>query len=404
MKAHARHVLVNDRVLLLQKTGVGHYVQQLLRALHDLKTNSDMADADPLMVRGFFSALSSRWLESHEVGADQAPSSGGDRPTSAPSATQRAGIGRRVKALLRPCLQAAYGLAFRARAAGFDLVHEPNHIPIATRRPTITTIHDLSVLVHPAWHPADRVRWYERAFARGVSQSVRFIAASQFTRAEMVRVLGLPVDRIDVTYQAARPGFTPRSPEVVATTRAHFGLPERFLLFVGTLEPRKNLVGLLEAYACLPAFVRAKTPLAIAGGWGWNTDEIESRLRAFDLTRSVRLLGYVHDATLAALYSGCRALVWPSLYEGFGLPPLEALACGAAVAVSNAASLPEVVGEAAVQLPPHDTTAWSETLRRLIEDESWRAALAARGPAQAARFSWRRCAAETLAAYRRALS
>jgi alpha-1,3-rhamnosyl/mannosyltransferase len=378
---------MNDRVLLLQRTGVGHYVQQLLSHLGKVEATA--------CVRGFFSSWSPRLLAptpdvTANSRATESIATAGSRPTR--------------RAWLRSTLQTGYALAFRARSLRYDLVHEPNHVPIATGRTTITTIHDLSVLAHPEWHPADRVRWYERGFAQGVRRSARFIAASEFTKREMVRMLCVPPERIDVTYQAARPGFAPQPAERVADVRARFGLPERFFLFVGTLEPRKNLVGLLEAFAGLPRSVRAACPLAIAGGWGWNTTPLEEKLQAFDLRAEVRLLGYVHDAALAALYTGCAALAWPSLYEGFGLPPLEALSCGAPVIVSDAASLPEVVGEAGLLLNAAVLPEWTAALRRMVEDDAWRQEFRRRGPARAAQFSWPRCAAQTLQVYVRALS
>jgi alpha-1,3-rhamnosyl/mannosyltransferase len=304
----------------------------------------------------------------------------------------------------RPWLDRAYGIAFRLAAGRADLYHEPNHIPVRCGRPTVTTVHDLSVLLHPEWHPPDRARWYERAFAAGVRQTVRFIAASEFTKQEMVRHLGLSPDRIDVTYQAPRPAFQPPTDDAVRATLAAYDLSPRFFLFVGTLEPRKNVAGLLESYAALPAAVRAAHPLVLAGGWGWRTDALAAQLDASPCRGEVRLIGYADDASLAALYAACTALVWPTWYEGFGLPPLEALACGAPVVVSNVASLPEVVGDAGVLLDPQDTAGWTTAMRRLAEDDAWRQMWRHRGPARAAEFSWRRCATQTLACYEAALA
>jgi alpha-1,3-rhamnosyl/mannosyltransferase len=145
------------------------------------------------------------------------------------------------------------------------------------------------------------------------------------------------------------------------------GLTERFFLFVGTLEPRKNVEGLLDAYAALPGPIRARHSLLIAGAWGWKAERIRQQLESRRLGEQVRLIGYLHDPVLAALYARCTALVWPTWYEGFGLPPLEALACGARVIVSNVASLPEVVGDAGVLLDPRDVAAWTDAMRAAAE-------------------------------------
>lgn len=449
-------VILDDRPLRRTRTGVGHYVAQLLEWLPRVAPDIHV---DPFV----FTHLSREgWGDRGTEGAsgqgteaaalrDQGPRDRGAQPRDV-------GGGRKPW-WLRRTIQAAYGVVFRFKTRGrYDLYHEPNHIPVRCDLLTITTIHDLSVHVHPQWHPRDRVRWYEADFERGVRQTRHFIAASEFTRREMVRLLGVAPDRITVTYQSPRAAFTARLHSAIETPhtggglirarsasegpcirarsasegpsirarsasegppvptpsdsegsviraasvseRAALDLPERFFLYVGTLEPRKNVAGLLEAYAALPAAVRRSHPLLIAGAWGWKADALRQKLAERHLQPDVRLLGYLHDAELAAVYAACTALVWPTLYEGFGLPPLEAMACGAPVIVSNAASLPEVVGDAGVLLDPHDTAAWTEALRRMAEDEAWRAALRARGLRQAARFSWERCARETAACYR----
>ena len=269
--------------------------------------------------------------------------------------------------------------------------------------PTVTTIHDLSVLVHPEWHPEDRVRWYEHAFEAGLQQTQRFIAASEFTKREMVERCGISPDVIDVTYQAARPVFGPKAPGQVRSVLAALGLPDCFFLYVGTLEPRKNVTGLLDAYAALPVGLRRRHPLVVAGAWGWKQEALREKLAQRDLSSDVRLVGYVTDEHLACLYSACTALVWPTWYEGFGMPPLEAMACKAPVIVSDVSSLPEVVGQAGVLLDPQDLTAWTDAMRQMAQDATWRETRRQRGGEQAARFSWSRCLVQTVSTYRSAL-
>lgn len=385
-------VILNDRPLRTTLTGVGHYIHELL-----LHMESDAPDVrvDPFL---FGCVLRQSWRRHDALaGADTTP----------PAIAQPRDVGGSRKPWwVRRTLDAGLGVVFRAyaRTGRYALYHEPNHIPLRCGLPTVTTVHDLSVIVHPDWHPDDRVRWYERGFEAGLRQTRRFIAVSEFTRRELVARCNVPPDRIDVVYEGPRAAFRPQPREIVRRVLTALQLSPGFFLYVGTLEPRKNLIGLLDAYAALPGRLRQRHPLAVVGAWGWKQAALRERLSERDLMRDVRLLGYVADPHLACLYSGCAALVWPTLYEGFGLPPLEAMTCGAAVAVSNGSSLPEVVGDAGLLLDPHDPPAWSEAMRRLAEDEAWRAALARRGARQAAGFSWARCVEQTVACYRAALA
>lgn len=390
MEPSATRIILNDRALRQTLTGVGMYIAQLLEHLPDA--------ADDLVVDPFvYKHLSRRsWRDelSRRVAAGR-PADGSAAGGRGPSTE-----GRRKPWWLRRVIQETYAAVFRVKTRGYALYHEPNHVPVRCSLPTVTTIHDLSVLVHPEWHPADRVRWYETGFAVGVRQTRRFIAASEFTRREIVRLLGVPAERIHVTYQGPRAAFRPLDPQLRGKIAAALSLPERFFLYVGTLEPRKNVGGLLDAYAALPAAVRGRHPLVIAGAWGWKAEQIREKLEDRRLTSDVRMLGYMQDEQLAGLYAACTALVWPTRYEGFGLPPLEAMACGAAVVVSDVASLPEVVGEAGVRLRPDDTPSWTQTMRMLAEDDAFRTRLGEQGVRQAARFSWPRCARDTAAVYR----
>jgi len=380
-------VILNDRVLYRPLTGVGHYTRQLLRAFREMSTGE--LDVQPFLGR--------YWAA---PGPDAASTSSDAR---GPSSTRWRREAEWMRGLARRACEPPYEMLFRWLTRRFQLYHEPNHIPIATKLPTVTTIHDISVLSHPEWHPDHRVRWYERQFERGRRQSVRFIAASEFTRRELVERLQIPADRIDVTHQAARPEFYRREMLTVHETFRAINMPEQFFLFVGTLEPRKNVSTLLEAHMRLPAPIRRAYPLVLVGAWGWKNEALDSALQAGQAAGDVRVLGYVGNETLACLYSACTALVWPSLYEGFGLPPLEAMACGAPVVVSDVASLPEVVGDAGVRLDPLHVESWTEAMRRMVEDPAWRGQWSEKGLARAATFSWQRCAAQTLETYRRAI-
>jgi glycosyltransferase involved in cell wall biosynthesis len=405
-------VLLNDRALCRTLTGVGNYIAQLL-------THAPAHAPDVRIDPFYFTYLTRedwrRRLRPPDVGR-----AGGHHPGDLGDS--------RIPWWLRRTLQAGYRAAFRwaagdyligmrsgLRQAGangtrgsgrpgrYALYHEPNHIPMRCGLPTVTTIHDLSAVVHPEWHPDDRVRWYQREFDAGLRQTGVFLAASEFTKGEILTRLGVPAERIRVTYQAPRAAFRPRPPEEVAAGCVALGAGERFFLYVGTIEPRKNVAGLLDAYAALPSSVREQHPLVVAGAWGWKQQQLRQKLAERSLSAHVRLMGYLYDEQLAALYSACTALVWPTFYEGFGLPPLEAMACGAAVIVSNAASLPEVVGEAGVLLPPDDPAAWTRAMQRMAEDEEHRGACRRRSLEQARRFTWSSFIAETVAGYRQAL-
>jgi alpha-1,3-rhamnosyl/mannosyltransferase len=247
-------------------------------------------------------------------------------------------------------------------------------------------VHDLSVLRFTEWHPADRVKWYEAGFRRGLKQTEHFIAVSQFTKREMIELLGIAPGRITTIHQGPREIFTPAAGEEYQPQLRQLDVTPPFFLFVGTLEPRKNLSAVLRAYHALPGALRQRHQLVIAGGIGWG------ELGDVAGGENIRLVGYVSDETLRLLYSACHAFLWPSLYEGFGLPPLECMACGRPVITSNAASLPEVVGDAAVTIDPADVAALTTAMQRLAEDDDHAERLARAGLRRAAEFSWTRCA------------
>ena len=214
----------------------------------------------------------------------------------------------------------------------------------------------------------------------------------------MVAAYGIPPEKITVIYEAADTRFRPQPPETVAEARSRYHLPERYLLFVGTIEPRKNLGRLLQAFERLRA-EKLTDALVIVGKRGWLYDDFIAQWEASPARDAVIFPGWVDDADLPAIYAGAQALAFPSIFEGFGLPILEAMGCGTPVACSNTSSLPEVAGDAALLFDPQDVDALTDALRRLLSDRDLAEALAARGLAQAARFSWARAAQETAALY-----
>ncbi len=240
-------------------------------------------------------------------------------------------------------------LHLRLRGAGCDLYHEPNNIPLPSDLPTVVTVHDLSALLHPEWHPAHRAAEYAAHFHKGVAQACHFLAVSEFTRQELIHTLGLHPDRVTRTYNGVRPGLGPMPESEVRATLRLLGLPPRYFLYLGTIEPRKNVMTLLRAYMKLPGELRERCPLLLVGGWGWNSADVAAFLDDEARHRGVIRTGYLPEERVAAVMNGARALVYPSLYEGFGLPPLEMMACGGAVLCSTAGALVETVG---IPCPP----------------------------------------------------
>jgi len=275
--------------------------------------------------------------------------------------------------------------------------------PLFSRVPSVVTVYDLSFVHYPALLTAAR-RLYLRLFTRRSCQRARrVIAISQSTARDLTATFGIPAAKIDVAVPGVGEQFKPLSRPVVEEFRRRKALPDRFLLFVGTLEPRKNLPVLLRAYSQLPPADRAAVPLVLGGGRGWLADDIFSTLEAHDLRSTVHLPGYLPAEELPLWYNAAETFVYPSVFEGFGLPVAEALACGTPVLTSNVSSLPEAAGDGGALLPPDQEEAWTAALARAIHDARWRAEASARGRAHAARFTWAETAQHTVDSYRRAL-
>lgn len=276
--------------------------------------------------------------------------------------------------------------------------------PVFSRIPSVVTVYDLSFVHYPALLPAAR-RLYLRLFTRRSCQHARrVIAISQSTADDLTTTFGIPASKIDVAVPGVGDQFKPLPRPEIEEFRRRKGLPDRFLLFLGTLEPRKNLPVLLRAYAQLPAGDRAAVSLVLAGGQGWMVDDIFRTIEAYNLGTSVHLPGYVSAEELPLWYNSAEALVYPSVFEGFGMPVVEAMACGKPVLVSDVSSLPEAAGDTGYRLPPEDVTAWASALAHVIHDATWREEAGEKSRAHAVRFTWTETAVRTIASYRRALA
>lgn len=288
-----------------------------------------------------------------------------------------------------------------------DLVHDPNGIaPFlgpAWGAGRITTLHDAIPFVHPMSH-ARLDNWrYRLMLPLAVRAADRVLTDSNCSRVDLCRFLGLRPDQVQAIPLAGEPGMMPLAASSTAPILARYRIRPPYLLYVGGLNGRKNIPRLLEAYAHLRARHPAVT-LVIAGRRQWQAGAIDEAFRRLALEGRVHFTGYVADADLPALYSAAELFVFPSLYEGFGLPPLEAMACGTPVVTTNVSSLPEVVGDAALMVDPYDSAALAAALERALTDSALRAELRCKGLQRAAQFSWERTARETLAVYRQVLA
>jgi len=285
----------------------------------------------------------------------------------------------------------------------FDLVHSLAFVsPLILNKPSVVTIYDLSFIHYPqVLSPARRL--YLRLFtALSCQRARRVLCISESTARDVAASLHIPTEKIDVAacgYDVAR--FKPLPVAEVQAFRQQKGLPERFWLFVGTLEPRKNLPTLLDAYAALPS--NERLPLILGGGKGWLYDAVFERIEKYGLSNQVHLPGFIPAEELSLWYNSAETFVFPSVFEGFGLPVLEAMACGTPVIVSDASSLPEVVGQAGLCIPPHDVPAWTEALRRASRDAAWRMQARENGLREARRYTWPQTAAHIIASYQHAL-
>lgn len=379
-------VYINGSALLAPLTGIGQYVRQLVTALRKIEKEN---------IYVYCGLKCDNSLQ--------------------PNGTGYSSSSQRTIKLLKKYIPNFRGLRKIGAQISFNhhikkehgnaLYHEPNFLPQNYDGPTVITVHDLSCFDYPETHPEDRVRQFNKELPGAIERADHILVVSEWTKSAVSRWFGVSDHRITNTYLAADARFCQRSPEELGPELKKLKLVSgQYILCVGTLEPRKNLSILFSAYSKLPDHLRSRFPLVVAGMHGWHTELLMKSAQQLLKKNELRLLGYVPDPLIPALYSGAAAFCYPSKYEGFGLPALEAMASGVPVITCNQTSLPEVVGEAGLMSHPDDVDGMHQNLLRVLDDRSFALKLGQLGLNRAQLFSWDRCAQETYQAYKHVIS
>lgn len=286
--------------------------------------------------------------------------------------------------------------------------HGPNYFLPPCADLGVATVHDLSIFKYPQTHPLERIKHFEREFEQSISRAVHLITDSEATRLEVIDYLAWAPEKITAVALGVSNLFMPaqlfNAPILTACLRRYGLVAQGYTLCVSTLEPRKKIERLLQAYQCLPARLRARYPLVLVGGSGWLSDDLHQDIERFSGQGWLRYLGFVSEADLPCLYAGACTFTFPSIYEGFGLPVLEAMASGVPVVASNRSSLPEVTQGAALLIDPDDITNFAANLVRSLEDEHWREAAIQRGLAVSRDRTWDQCVEKTAAVYKKIMA
>ncbi|MBI5921827.1 MAG: glycosyltransferase family 4 protein [Betaproteobacteria bacterium] len=375
------HIALNATAMLTPLTGIGRYVKELALALTRLGVVIDYFD------------VAHGWRH---------------RPpeTLAAPTTGRLSFLHnlpKIRPLWRQLQQLRFSKGISSNHS--RLYHEPNYLAFRFNGPTVVTAHDASWVRYPETHPIQRVRIMNRHFPESLERADRIIVVSDFVAREMNTLFGTPFERIRTISHGVAGDFQPMSAAETAPVCKHFKLDHGgYVLAVGTLEPRKNLISLIRAYRLLPTELSRQYPLVIAGMGGWQHDQTDLEMARLERQGVLRVLGQIDEDALPSLYAAAKLFVYPSIYEGFGLPPLEAMASGIPVIVSDRTSLPEVVGPAGMLIDPYDIDAMSEAMRSVLEDPQRQQSMAGCGLKRASQFTWSRCAQETLDVYNEALA
>lgn len=364
-------------------TGIGRYTYELALRLQNSQEITDLQ---------FFAGR--RFLPGLPTASDASGSGYGLK-----RAVQKNFFAVEAYRLLMPVLRA------RALKNHSDfLYHSPNYYLPPFAGKSVATFHDLSPFTWAHCHAPQLVRYLQKELRKTLDRADALITDSEYTRQELAEYFSWPLERIHTVPLASSEEFYPRDYETLAEPLSRHGLlPGEYSLFVGTIEPRKNIETLLDAYSRLPHPLRTRCPLILTGYHGWKNDDIHKRLDTAKREGWARYLGFVPSEDLPLLFAGARLFAFPSLYEGFGLPVLEAMSSGVPVVCSNSSSLPEVAGNAALMCEAMDVVKLTALLQQGLEDEAWRLQAITAGLVHASVFSWQRCADETLQVYQKVM-
>lgn len=386
-------IVVNTNSLLTPLTGIGQYTYQICKALRELnpedrytyyygffspelfRSDGAQSDASPEQKKINFYKQMKQWVKKIPVVGK---------------------FGRDLRTSVNFGKQWLTG-------ERHDLYFEPNFIPLREifARRTVTMVFDLSVPLHPEWHPEERVKIFKRQFFKGLKKTDRVLTATQFIKGQIQEHLNVPENRISVTpISCNKEIFRPRAAEETREAALRLKLPKNYIAFVGSVEPRKNILGLLKAYAALKPALRNEVGIVFCGPEGWKNEAVFNFIRDKGLMDRITRLHYISDEDLSVVYQNAMALVYPSFYEGFGLPPLEALSSGCPVIVSDIPPHREVCGDAALYADPNDPEAIADAIRRVAEDSALRTRLKDSGLLQARKFSWESAARQTMDAFK----
>lgn len=362
-------LLINAIPLLAEESGIGNYTRQICNAvLASREFNSTF-------FYGYYSKKLRKIVPQNNIWLGNL-----------------GGIARKgslARKICKKALRLANMAANIINKATWDCYFEPNFLllPSLHAKSTVITIHDFSCFRYPQWHPAERVRHMEKYFWESVNRADHIITVSEPVRQEACATYGISPDRITAIPNGVDHAlFSPQPQAALEALRRQYDLPENFVLYVGTLEPRKNIANLARAHSRLPAGLRSRFPLLLAGSNGWNNSEIMGLIRAHP--RHIRALGYVPRHHLPLFYSAATIFAYPSWYEGFGLPAVEAMACGRAVLTSTDPALSALCGNAALATDPADVESLTDNMRRLLEDTNLRQSLEQNALKNAAAYSW----------------
>jgi len=388
-------IVINTNSLLSPLTGIGQYTYQLSKKLKEIDTDNGYAYyygffSDELLSKVDHESTPQQSLEQYKIRTFQ------NVKNMVKQIPVVGKVGRELRMAFSKTLQ-------RVNAPKFDLYFEPNFIPLEEIRTKkiVTMVFDLSVLLYPEWHPKSRVEIFEKYFQKGLKRSDIILTSTNFIKQQIIEHLKIEEFRIGVTpIDCNKEKFKLHDPEIVSSYLKKNQIPENYLMFVGSIEPRKNILGILKAYQILPEHLRKDLYLVFCGPSGWKNQSIYEFIEKNGLNNKIIFMNYITDEHLSYIYNRAKALVYPSFYEGFGLPPLEAMSSGCPAIVSDIPTHREVCGDAVLYADPHSPEQISSVIQKVLEDGSLQQSMRKKGLEQSQKFSWERTAKETIKIFR----